>query len=61
MSSEDFEVLPVGSLNELITIRKLIAELITACSNDDRDGFTRVIRQMSDFYTQDVAERGPIA
>lgn len=44
--SSDFEVLPVGSTEELITIRKLLARLLEA----DESAVSGIIAEIRSFY-----------
>lgn len=54
--SNDFEVLPVGSLDELITVRKAFAELLILDSRDDYQGIRSKLRELKDYYVNVVAQ-----
>ena len=49
-SDSDFEVLPVGSTDELIVIRKLIAQLLEQDAAEDNDAVKETIKQIRSYY-----------
>ena len=50
MGNVDFEVLPVGSLDELKTIRPLLAELIDRNKQKDFTGVQETIKKIEQYY-----------
>jgi hypothetical protein len=50
MGNVHFEVLPVGSLNELKTIRPLLAELIDRNKQKDFTGVQETIKKIEQYY-----------
>lgn len=48
--SNDFEVLPVGSMNELIVIRKLLTQLLEQDAVADATGVKETISEIRDYY-----------
>lgn len=50
MGTDSYEVLPVGSLYELITIRELMCELLEQEAKNDIDGMKQTINKVREFY-----------
>lgn len=49
-SNSDFEVLPVGSTDELIVMRKLIAQLLDQDAAGDDAAVKETIKQIRSYY-----------
>lgn len=54
MGNDDFEVLPIGTLNELKTIRELMVELIDRNNQKDFTGVQETIKKIEYYYRDAV-------
>lgn len=48
--NSDFEILPVGSTDELIVIRKLLAQLLDQDAAEDNTAVKETIKQIRSYY-----------
>ena len=49
---KDFEVLPIGSMQELIFLRKKMCELLEADVKLDQDNVRSVVQEIREFYRE---------